>query len=287
MAKKQNADRSCTLKFLSEPKQDKAAALARQENPANAPFLQVAGSAVARDVKPEQLVVLTQKYWGSKGVDLGVAFLDITSNNELKAKILHYMNLWNSKGANIRFREASKANAQVRILRENDGYWSYLGTDVLSIPKNEATMNLDSFSLSTPDAEYSRVVTHETGHTLGFPHEHLRGELIKLLDRQKTIEYFRRTYGWSENMTISNVLTPLSESSIMGSTQADQDSVMCYMLPGSITKNGQPLKGGAGINPLDYETVAGLYPGTVVPPEAKQIVITYEGDAKNFKIAQG
>jgi hypothetical protein len=28
-------------------------------------------------------------------------------------------------------------------------------------------MNLDSFTTSTPDSEFYRVVRHETGHTLG------------------------------------------------------------------------------------------------------------------------
>jgi hypothetical protein len=34
---------------------------------------------------------------------------------------------------------------------------------------------------TTPDAEFYRVVRHETGHTLGFPHEHMRKEIIVVL----------------------------------------------------------------------------------------------------------
>ena len=59
----------------------------------------------------------------------------------------------------------------VRIARTaNDGYWSYLGTDVLQIPAGEPTLNLDSFTMNTPDSEVYPVVRHDTGHTLGFPH---------------------------------------------------------------------------------------------------------------------
>jgi len=54
------------------------------------------------------------------------------------------------------------------------GYWSYLGTDILHIPKNRPTMCLENFSMDTLESEYKRVVRHETGHTLGFPHEHMR-----------------------------------------------------------------------------------------------------------------
>lgn len=281
-----DTDRSCTIKSLPKAKLEEAARVAVQQNPANAPLTQMM-VALSGDM-PEKgaLVALTQKYWGSKGVDLGVFFFD-TNNAELKQKILHYMNLWNSKGANVRFKEASRANAQVRIAFDPDGYWSYLGTDVLMIGKDDPTMNLEAFSLSTPDSTFKRVVPHETGHTLGYPHEHLRKEIIELLDPQKTIAYFRRQYGWNERMTRSNVLTPIDDISIMGSTEADDDSVMCYELPAEITRNGQAIKGGPTINDLDYRTTFELYPGSIPPPSgAKRLVVEYTGDAKGFKIVE-
>jgi hypothetical protein len=43
-------------------------------------------------------------------------------------------------------------------------------------------MNLEGFTMKTPDSEFHRVVRHETGHTLGFPHEHMRAELVKRID---------------------------------------------------------------------------------------------------------
>ena len=62
----------------------------------------------------------------------------------------------------------------MRISRGGGGYWSYLGTDVLLIPKNRQTINVQGFTMNTPESEYRRVVRHETGHSLGFPHEHMR-----------------------------------------------------------------------------------------------------------------
>ncbi len=53
--------------------------------------------------------------------------------------------------------------------------------------------------MSTPESEYRRVVRHETGHTLGFPHEHMRKELVARLDPQKCYIYYRR-FGWDKRM---------------------------------------------------------------------------------------
>jgi hypothetical protein len=129
---------------------------------------------------PERIAVVTTKYWGIKGVRLTVAFLD-NAPSDLRKRILAHMNAW-GKTANTTFVE-TKGAAQVRIAREggaNGGYWSYLGTDILHIAKQDQTMNLEAFSMGTPESEFHRVVRHETGHTLGFPHEHMRRQLVKL-----------------------------------------------------------------------------------------------------------
>src|SRR5436190_2022576 len=77
------------------------------------------------------------------------------------------------------------------------GYWSNLGTDILLITRGRPTMNLEAFTMTTPDAEFFRVVRHEGGHTLGFPHEHIRKAIIDRLDREKVIADFMTTQGWT------------------------------------------------------------------------------------------
>jgi hypothetical protein len=178
------------------------------------------------------------------------------------------MNAW-AKSANVLFTE-SATDPDVRISRVNSpvddaGYWSYVGTDIKHIAKGKATMNLESFTMNTPESEYKRVVRHETGHTLGFPHEHMRRQLVNRIDRAKAIKYFARTDGWSADDVEAQVLTPLEESTILGTTRADQLSIMCYQLPGSITKNGKPIIGGTDIDPQDYKFAASIYPRQVTP----------------------
>ena len=60
-------------------------------------------------------------------------------------------------------------------------------------------------------------------------------------------------------MVDQQVLTPLDPTTIIG-TEPDQDSIMCYQLPGAITKDGKPIRGGLDINPLDSAFTATVYP---------------------------
>lgn len=253
------------------------------------PFLETGTIEHAQNVGvPLRIAVVTNKRWNIPAtgtLTLGVRFLD-TANQDLKNKILAHMNAWYDKGCAIRFAE-SQQNAVVRIARTpGGGYWSYLGTDVLSISASQPTMNLDSFSLSTPDREYNRVVRHEVGHTLGSPHEHMRPALVAKLDPNKTIAYFQQTQGWSPTVTRQQVLTPLNEATLMG-TPVDEDSVMCYQLPGQITRDGQPIRGGLDINDSDARFMNQMYPGpsTPMPPPPPPVtVLTIDPVAKKVKL---
>ncbi len=249
----------CTPKSLPRHKWNVAAEMATEINPVNHPPIERMMQ-LSADFHPtkEHIAVLTTKYWGSGGVRLTVGFLD-NPPSDLRARIIQHMNAWN-KTANVSFVE-SNSDPQVRIARTvDDGYWSYLGTDVLSIPSNEPTMNLESFSMSTPESEFHRVVRHETGHTLGFPHEHMRRELVSKIDPQKAIAFFGATQGWSPEEVRQQVLTPLEESSLVGTLHADPKSIMCYQIPGSITKNGRPIVGGLDIDTKDASFAAKIYP---------------------------
>jgi hypothetical protein len=143
------------------------------------------------------------------------------------------------------------------------GYWSWVGTEILEIPNDEPTMNLEGFTMRVSDAEFRRVVRHEAGHTLGFDHEHMRGALVKKIDRQKAFAFFDRTQGWTQKEVEAQVLTPLSQRSIMGTAEADPLSIMCYQIPGAITKDGKPIVGGKDINPTDFAFAASVYPKKV------------------------
>lgn len=256
------ADKPCSIKMLPKDKWIKAADNAVVHNPINRPNIsQMMRGMRGVTLSKPHLAVLTTKYWGVKGVKLRVGFIDPASA-ALKKKILSHMNAW-GKFSNVQF-VLSTNKPQVRISFStpppDNGYWSYLGTDILSVPANEPTMNLDGFSMNTPDSEFFRVVRHETGHTLGFPHEHLRAQIINKIDREKAIALFMRTQGWTRAEVIAQVLTPISNSALMATAQADPKSIMCYDLPGSIMKNGNAVPGGTDIDSLDAQFAGSIYP---------------------------
>ena len=257
----------CLPKRLTQAQLIEAAHHAIAENPMNRPPVERM-RALGMAPKPLHIAVLTTAYWGTTGVDLSVGFLD-TDDSALKNKILSHMNAWN-KNANVKFRiTKDRDNADVRIARQggaDGGYWSYVGTQIRTIKKGEPTMNLEDFSMDTEDREFYRVVRHETGHTLGFVHEHMRRALVKKIDKKKAIAYFLKNDGWSAKETMEQVLTPIEDATIKGTT-ADAKSIMCYQIPGEITIDGKPIIGGLDIDASDYAFSATIYPKGASAPK--------------------
>jgi len=263
----------CLPRILPRARWGEAARVATAENPANHPPVErlmrvVPGFAPTKAA----IAVLTTKYWCGGGVKLTVGFLD-GAPADLRKRIVEHMNAW-SKTANVLFVE-SRTEPQVRIAREggaDGGYWSYLGTDILTIPPDQPTMNLQAFDMSVPESEFRRVVRHETGHTMGFPHEHMRRELVQKIDAKKAIAFFGATQGWPPDEVRRQVLTPIEESSLWGTEHADPRSIMCYEIPGTLTRNGQPIVGGTDIDEDDYAFAAKLYPKPKAQPPAPEAV---------------
>ena len=187
----------CTIKQLPDDMLIVAAQDAIRINPANAPPVELLAEAVARSMialdagilQPYSLAVLTNKYWGATGVDLTVGFME-PIDDALADRIISHGNAWGQsplgRKSNVKFRR-TKTDPDIRISREGGGYWSYLGTDNRSIPKTQPTMTLSGFTMQSSEAEFKRVVRHEFGHALGFPHEQALPGILALLDFEKCI----------------------------------------------------------------------------------------------------
>lgn len=309
MPRRKPEEIGCTVMQLADEEQVAAALDAVTINPNNAPgspetvstlatlfasSLQLSdedkewvSSELVRD--PGFTAALTTKKWPAGGIRLSVSFMD-SPPASVRTKILAAANEWGKHG-NVRFSETG-GQGQVRINRGRGGYWSYLGTDILRIPVAQQTMNLEGFSANTPDSEYLRVVTHEFGHTLGFPHGQLMSEVVNRIDPAKAIAYFARTNGWSEATTRANVLTPLKASEVTaGPAGTHEYSIMTYYLPASITRDGRPVRGSGVITEHDATFIAKLYPKAVEPPTPPpgetRVTLAIEGDVKSVKIVEG
>lgn len=229
---------------------------------------------------PEHLAYLTTKYWGAAGVSLRVGFME-SCPADLRDRIIAHANSW-GEFSNVKF-VYSTMDPQVRITRSGTGYWSYLGTDIRLVPRDQPTMSLQGFTMNTPESEFRRVVRHEAGHCLGSPHEHMRRELVDRIDPEKAIDYFMRTQGWSRQTVIQQVLTPLEESNLLGTEHADQESIMAYQLPASITKDGLPILGGSDFDSADRVWAAKVYPKPAPPPVGRRSA-TIEVDFETRKL---
>lgn len=242
---------TCTPKALPVHLAQEAAAHAVHIYPVNAPRN-------SWTLGPARIAMLTTKYWGPTQRRLTVSFLDSTPG-PLHDRILEHLNAWN---VGVTFAPVP-SGGDVRITFSQDGYWSYVGTDIHHIDRDQPTMCLQDFDMDTPESEYRRVVRHEVGHTLGFEHEHMRRELVAKIDKGKAYRYFGRTQGWTHRDVNEQVLTPLDIRSLMG-TPPDVTSVMCYQLPGEVTVDGQPIPGGDDINATDRAFAERVYPRSEV-----------------------
>jgi hypothetical protein len=261
----------CTPRTLPPAKLKTAARRAIEINPANAAQSRIMErTPPGRRGGPRRLTVVIARRWPASGVKLPVSFLD-SPPKDLRSRILLHMNAW-GKTANVVF-TATNGVGKVRIARLNSppdlaGYWSWVGTEILQIDEDEPTLNLEGFTMKTPESEFRRVVRHEAGHTLGFDHEHMRKQLVQKVDKAKAYVFFDKTQGWTKKEVDEQVLTPLDEKSIMGTTEADPLSVMCQ-IPGSITKDGKPIPGGRDINLKDFAFAASIYPKKVAATKKK------------------
>jgi len=232
------------------------------ENPDNAPALPRGSRlpGVFMD-SPLALAALTGKLW-KPGRTLRVRFLD--GDPAVQKRIEPFAQEW-SKYANLKFVFGNDPNAEIRISFSQAGSWSYIGTDALTIPKTQPTMNFGWLTPSTPNDEYSRVVVHEFGHAIGCIHEHQNPSTNIPWNTAAVYDYYAGPPNhWSKEQVDINLFTRYG-ADITQFSAFDRDSIMLYPIPNDFTVGDFEVGWNSVLSKTDRDYVATLYPGVAKP----------------------
>jgi hypothetical protein len=173
--------------------------------------------------------------------------------------------MWKALGVGLDFVEVhARSEADVRIaFLEDDGAWSYIGTDVKTKRKDPRTMNF-GWSLTEDPADGLDTALHEIGHTLGLPHEH-QNPFAGIVWNEEAVyaALAKAPNRWSRSTTFHNIIEKLVADEVQGS-HWDADSVMHYPFePGLIDKPAQFRAGitpAGGLSARDRQWILKFYP---------------------------
>ncbi len=200
----------------------------------------------------DRAVSLIGKQW-QNGSALRIRFLGGTKAQQDMVKEIAPQ--W-TEHANLNFEFGDDPRAEIRVsFDENDGAWSYVGTDNSDIPLHAATLNLGWLD--------EGVILHEFGHMIGLSHEHQNpAGGIQWNEAQVIADLAGAPNFWDEATVRHNVLNKYSVDQVHG-TDFDPESVMLYAFPDSWTTNMGGTQDNPNLSAQDKAFVASakMYPG--------------------------
>jgi hypothetical protein len=226
------------------------------ENPANAPVIPRGSIPPGLDGPPPlALAALTGKLW-KPGRVLKVRFLD--GDPVVQKQLQPFALVW-EQYANLKFAFGNDPGAEIRVSFSQPGSWSYIGTDALSIPQNQPTMNFGWLTKSTPLDEYSRVVTHEFGHAMGCIHEHQNPSTNIPWDKPAVYKYYQGPpNNWTKAQVDTNLFTRYS-ADITQFSAFDKNSIMLYPIPEEFTIGDFSVGWNKELSATDKQFIGSLY----------------------------
>ncbi len=226
--------------------------------------------------KPKDLIILSfaghsttavraaferKKLW-INGSTISVKFME--GNTAQHNKVKQFANEW-SQHANIKFDFTDANDAKIRITFDSTkGSWSYIGTDCLNIPANEATMNFGWLDKA--------VVLHEFGHALGMIHEHQNPQGGIKWNKPKVYEDLGGSPNFWNKSTVDRNMFQTYDADQINGTAVDKKSIMLYQVPQEWTVDGFSSTKNNELSDTDRSFIGSsmVYPkGNVVKPSVE------------------
>jgi len=257
-------DKICQDRFLPPERQLEALKAAAGEDPKNdvmklLPHLgeQRAPGTIALGLDPSRAAIFFSKKWKQKR-ELKVGFF--SGSAAVRKKVQMYAEMWHEV-VNVSFLFGKPGPYEIRIdFNPSVGSWSYMGTDNLTIPANQPTMNFGWVTETSGKDSDRAVVLHEFGHALGLIHEHQSPGGFIQWNRQVVIAAMWQSAGWSAQEVEEQIFRRYSTSQTQY-TRLDTKSIMMYPFPGEWTFNlpaGTPWN--TDLSQMDIDFMKTHYP---------------------------
>lgn len=210
------------------------------------------------NIIPAFLAAFIDVLW-EPGDEITFAFMD--GRKLIKNKVVETFMEW-EKYANIKFVPEVLTKAMVRISFNQEGSWSYLGTECLDIPRHEPTVNFGWLTTRSQEKEIQRVVLHEFGHVLGMIHEHQNPNNIIPWNKDAIYDYYAGPpNNWSRQQVDVNFFE-VYDHTRTNSSEFDSQSIMLYPIPNEFTIGDFAVGWNTVLSDMDKEWMERIYPFT-------------------------
>lgn len=163
--------------------------------------------------------------------------------------------------ANLSFDFGDHADAEIRVSFKQQGSWSYLGTQCLTIPDPQPNVNFGWLTATTDMREVERVVLHEFGHVLGLQHEQGNPSSTLQWNKKEVYAYFGGPPNlWSRETVDRNFFTIWPPGYFPVHKVFDRTSIEMFPIHGKLLRDGNEIGWNYELSPLDKQFVAALYP---------------------------